>query len=162
VLNPRQERTALASFGGSSRCSGNGRSACGSELKSKRMRFFRPRGCKPIRLHSNAPKRRAATKWRGTGASWRRRSPAGRAGAYLCSTPYSVEREDEGALRASNPPAQEPALSYGRNLAVAERLLDGRTSPPPPAICCVRSTSIVLKNSNFRIDHNSGDRWRPR
>jgi hypothetical protein len=56
-------------------------------------------GCKPIRLRSNAPKRRAATKWRGTGASWRRRLPAGQAGAHPCSTPYSVDdrpRVDEG------------------------------------------------------------------
>jgi len=38
---------------------------------------------------------------------------------------------------------------------------------PPTAISTVtifndRATSIVLKNSNFRIDHNSEDRWRPR
>jgi hypothetical protein len=30
------------------------------------------------------------------------------------------------------------------------------------AVCDDRSKSIVLKNSNFRIDHNSVDRWRPR
>ncbi|HME86733.1 MAG TPA: hypothetical protein VKG91_19855 [Roseiarcus sp.] len=38
---------------------------------------------------------------------------------------------------------------------------------PPTATSTVmifndRFTSIVLKNSIFRIDHNSGDRWRPR
>ena len=56
-----------------------------------------------IPLRSNAPKRRAATKWRGTGALWRRRSPAGRAGAHPCSTLYSVEQADEAALQRERP-----------------------------------------------------------
>jgi hypothetical protein len=30
------------------------------------------------------------------------------------------------------------------------------------AISCVRFTSIFLKNSNFRLDHNSEDRWQSR
>ena len=30
------------------------------------------------------------------------------------------------------------------------------------AVCYVRFTSILLKNSNFRGDHNSEDRWQPR
>jgi hypothetical protein len=31
-----------------------------------------------------------------------------------------------------------------------------------PAIRKVRVTSISLKNSDFRCDHNSQDRWQPR
>jgi hypothetical protein len=34
--------------------------------------------------------------------------------------------------------------------------------PSTEAVGYDRFTSIVLKNSNFRFDHNSGDRWRPR
>ena len=36
------------------------------------------------------------------------------------------------------------------------------TDASKAAVWYVRNTSIVLKNSNFRIDHNSEDRWRPR
>jgi hypothetical protein len=32
----------------------------------------------------------------------------------------------------------------------------------PVAMFTVRFTSISLKNSNFRVDHSSEDRWRPR
>jgi hypothetical protein len=32
---------------------------------------------------------------------WRRRSPAGQAGAHPCSTPYSVEQADEAALQCT-------------------------------------------------------------
>ena len=45
---------------------------------------------------------------------------------------------------------------------VARQSLDRSTSRRPPVICYVRFTSILLKNSNFRGDHNSEDRWQPR
>ena len=69
---------------------GNGRRECGSELRSKRMRFF-DRGDASL-FHGGVSRGRgaAAMKWRGTGALWRRRSPAGRAGAHPCSTLYSA------------------------------------------------------------------------
>jgi hypothetical protein len=54
----------------------HGHGAGGSELNSKRMRFFPSQARKPIRLPSNARKRRAATKWRATGVSRRRDSRA--------------------------------------------------------------------------------------
>jgi hypothetical protein len=33
---------------------------------------------------------------------------------------------------------------------------------PRPRSAYVRFTSILLKNSNFGVDHNSEDRWQPR
>jgi hypothetical protein len=35
------------------------------------------------------------------------------------------------------------------------------TEASKPTVGYVRNTSILLKNSNFRFDHNSEDRWRP-
>ena len=62
------------------------------------MRFFLSQARKPIRLPSDARKRRAATKWRATGVSSPRQWLAGRESGHLCSTPCSDEHESDATF----------------------------------------------------------------
>ena len=62
---------------------------------------------------------------------------------------------------------RRPGESYSH---VILRLVELETGPPQTVVARtpiaaagnVSKGRIVLKNSNFRIDHNSGDRWRRR
>ena len=123
-------------IGGSSCCRENGRGECGSELNSKRMRFYLPQAPNPIRLPSNARKRRAAMKWRATGVSSPRQWRASRESGHLCSTPCSDEHDATLARR-------DKSMVDGQIVvALAEAFLLGacHSAPSSPA-ASNRSTS---------------------
>ena len=64
-------------------------------ISSEAEALFSDFGGEPTLKLAAALVRQAAIPWRGIGALSRRRSLAGRAGAHLCSTPYSVEQADK-------------------------------------------------------------------
>ena len=72
----------------------NDHMSCGSRSPPKRKRSFPILAVMPTQRVAGAPGKQAMIPWRGTGALSRRRSPAGRARAHPCSTPYSVEQSD--------------------------------------------------------------------
>jgi hypothetical protein len=46
-------------------------------------------------------------------------------------------------------------------MAALTDMMNGDGFPSTGAVRDVRLTSILLKNSNFGLDHNSEDRWQP-
>jgi hypothetical protein len=81
----------------------NGHMRCGSRFPLKQKRSFPILAVMPTLKLAGAPEKQAMTPWRGTGALSQRKSPAGRAGAHPCSTPYSVKQEDKNPRSQCTP-----------------------------------------------------------